>query len=131
LEAAAASGDLTTARTLVRFGADINYIGWDDDNACALAEAVFNKHPAMVSYLLSAGADVNEISSPGGGIERSPLGLAVLNDDLPMTRLLLEHHADPNAKACLDDPVLRYLKRNGPVPDTPIIQLLVQYGAKE
>jgi len=70
-------------------------LGWDRRKPQEkLLYAVNWGHARTVQDLLAEGVDVNE-PSPGGV---TPLGVAVYSLRIDMTRLLLEHDADPNGK---------------------------------
>jgi ankyrin repeat protein len=58
--------------------------------------AVDLRHHALVLWLLGQGADPN--ARIGGEADQTPLHSAAWNGDLRMTRLLLDHGADPQAR---------------------------------
>jgi ankyrin len=100
-------GDIETARILLEAGADVNevtYYGWSP-----LLTATQNRYYKLASFLIEKGADPN-IANKGGW---TPLYLATDNrniengdyptrhadmDQLEYIKLLLAHHANPNAR---------------------------------
>ena len=148
---AAREGDLESARLLLDAGADINQTteyGWT-----ALLTATNNRHYVLGKYLMDRGADVNKANKGAW----TPLYLATDNrnieggdypvpkpdmDHLRYIELLLEHGADPNARA-KDNTLTRtiftmqWFFEDGCTPfvraaqssDTELMQLLLDWGA--
>jgi uncharacterized protein len=103
LRGAASEPARATAVLLLDRGADPNARNWDD--VTPLHQAVRARNLAVVEVLLARGADVNARDKIRGS---TPLRRAVAATGasgtagtaalmLPLTRLLLEHGADPNA----------------------------------
>jgi ankyrin repeat protein len=83
--------DLNAVRTaLINSRGTVNAIGTDGETPLLLAVLRLNK--AMVSTLLTAGAD------PNGAETRAPLAVAVLAFDSWFAETLLKAHASPNGK---------------------------------
>jgi ankyrin repeat protein len=148
---AAREGDLESAKTLVDSGAQVNQTteyGWTP-----LLTATNNRHYKLAEYLIERGANPN-IANKGGW---TPLYLATDNrnieggdypvpkpdlDHLDFIKFLLEHDADPNARA-KDNTLTRtiftmqWFYEAGATPfvraaqssDTVLMQLLLDYGA--
>jgi ankyrin repeat protein len=148
---AAREGDQESAKLLLDAGADVNQTseyGWTP-----LLTATNNRHYKLASYLIERGADVN-LANKGGW---TPLYLATDNrnieggdypvprpdiDHLDFIKVLLEHRADPNARA-KDNTLSRtiftmqWFFEAGATPfvraaqssDTALMTLLLQYGA--
>ena len=148
---AAREGDLESAKYLIDAGADINQTteyGWT-----ALLTATNNRHYTLGAFLMARGANVN-LANKGAW---TPLYLATDNrnieggdypvpkpdmDHLEFIRMLLDHGADPNARA-KDNTLTRTiftmqwfyeagctpLVRAAQSSDTELMQLLLDYGA--
>jgi ankyrin repeat protein len=148
---AAREGDLESAKLLLDAGADINQTteyGWTP-----LLTATNNRHYLLGKYLLEHGADVNKANKGNW----TPLYLATDNrniegGDYPVPKpdmehldyitLLLQHGADPNARA-KDNTLTRtiftmqWFYEEGCTPfvrasqssDTELMQLLLDWGA--
>jgi ankyrin len=148
---AAREGDLDSAKLLVEAGADVNQTteyGWTP-----LLTATNNRHYQLGKYLLERGADVNRANKGNW----TPLYIATDNrnieggdypvpkpdmDHLDFIKLLLEHGADPNARA-KDNTLTRtiftmqWFFEEGCTPfvraaqssDTELMQLLLDWGA--
>jgi len=148
---AAREGDIETTKYLLDRGADVNQTteyGWT-----ALLTATNNRHYKLGAFLMERGADVN-IANKGGW---TPIYLATDNrnieggdypvpkpdmDHLDYIRMLLDHGADPNARA-KDNTLTRtiftmqWFYEAGCTPfiraaqssDTALMRLLLDYGA--
>jgi ankyrin repeat protein len=148
---AAREGDLQSAKALVDAGADVNQTteyGWTP-----LLTATNNRSYKLARYLIERGANPN-IANKGGW---TPLYLATDNrnieggdypvpkpdmDHLEFIRILLEHDADPNARAkenTLTRTIftMQWFYEAGATPfvraaqssDTDLMELLLDYGA--
>jgi ankyrin repeat protein len=148
---AAREGDLESARCLLDAGAGVDQMseyGWTP-----LLTATNNRHYVLGAYLIGRGAGVN-IANKGGW---TPLYLATDNrnieggdypvpksdmDHLEYIKVLLDHGADPNARA-RDNTLTRtiftmqWFYENGATPfvraaqssDSELMQLLLKHGA--
>jgi ankyrin repeat protein len=148
---AAREGDLESAKLLVEAGADVNQTteyGWTP-----LLTATNNRHYQLGKYLIEHGADVNKANKGSW----TPLYIATDNrnieggdypvpkpdmDHLDYIKLVLEHGADPNARA-KDNTLTRtiftmqWFFEEGCTPfvraaqssDTELMQLLLDWGA--
>jgi uncharacterized protein len=148
---AAREGDLESTKVLLDAGADVNQTseyGWTP-----LLTATNNRHYRVGKYLIERGAKAN-IANKGGW---TPLYLATDNrnieggdypvpkpdvDHLEYIKFLLDHDADPNARA-KDNTLTRtiftmqWFYEAGATPfvraaqssDTALMQLLLDYGA--
>ena len=148
---AAREGDLESAKLLLDAGADVNQTteyGWTP-----LLTATNNRHYQLGKYLIERGADVNKANKGSW----TPLYLATDNrnieggdypvpkpdmDHLEYIKLLLEHGADPNARA-KDNTLTRtiftmqWFFEDGCTPfvraaqssDTALMKLLLDWGA--
>jgi ankyrin repeat protein len=148
---ASREGDLDSAKFLVEKGANVNQVteyGWSP-----LLVATNNRHYRLGEYLIEHGADVN-LANKGSW---TPLYLATDNrnieggdfpvpkpdiDHLEYIKFLLEHGANPNARA-KDNTLTRtiftmqWFFENGATPfvraaqssDLELLKLLVQHGA--
>jgi ankyrin repeat protein len=94
LEEAAASGDLSTVRLLIKSGADPNYR--DRDGWSAIHWAAEEGYYEVVSVLLKHGANVNGISSYG----TSPLHCAANGGHNEIVNELLQYGANPLMATC-------------------------------
>ena len=113
------NGKGVTVNLLLKHGADPNRCG--RDKITALHVAARRGYLIMATELLSSGANVNSVDSSG----RTPL--CVIVPHYTISRLLLNHGADPNVEPdyCLTP--IQQAAYNGDV-DTATI--LVQHGAK-
>jgi len=148
---AAREGSIESAKVLLDGGADVNQTseyGWTP-----LLTATNNRNYKLAKYLVERGANVN-IANKGGW---TPIYLATDNrnieggdypvpkpdmDQLEFIRFLLDHDADPNARA-KDNTLTRtiftmqWFYENGATPfvraaqsnDVELMQLLLDYGA--
>jgi uncharacterized protein len=148
---AAREGDLESAKALLDAGANVNQTteyGWTP-----LLTSTNNRHYKLAQYLIEHGANPN-IANKGGW---TPLYLATDNrnieggdypvpkpdmDHLQYIKFLLDHDADPNARA-KDNTLTRtiftmqWFYEAGATPfiraaqssDTALMQLLLDYGA--
>jgi ankyrin repeat protein len=148
---AAREGDMESADLLLEAGADVNQTteyGWTP-----LLTATNNRHYRLASMLIDWGADVSRANKGGW----TPLYLATDNrnieggdypvpkpdmDHLEYIQLLLDHGADPNARAkenTLTRTIftMQWFFEDGATPfvraaqssDTALMKLLLQYGA--
>lgn len=111
LEAAVFNGNLPVVRLLIERGADINKRGL---NYTALSRAVDEKDEQMVLYLLQNGAR-----------DPSCLPVAVKHRSVAITKQLLEHGMDVNAKD--DDRGHTALHWAAQYGDTDMVSLVLQY----
>nr|WP_144929186.1 ankyrin repeat domain-containing protein [Paenibacillus bovis] len=81
-----------------------------------LSKAVDSGDHVSVQRLLDYGVDVNAANRDGD----TPLSIAVANEDMEMTRLLLEHGANPNEAALIFDVIKR--------EKMAYLDLLMEYG---
>ncbi len=95
----------------------------DDYGFTPLIECAITRQPEIARQLLTRGANVNK---PDVGM-RTPLHWAADNNDLELTRLFLDHGADPNAYTRTGLSVLVYPVLRG---HDNLKHLLYQYGAK-
>jgi len=148
---AAREGDLESTKLLLDAGANVNQTseyGWTP-----LLTATNNRHYVLGKYLIERGADVNKANKGNW----TPLYIATDNrnieggvypvpkpdmDHLAYIELLLEHGADPNARA-KDNTLTRtiftmqWFYEDGCTPfvraaqssDTALMQLLLDWGA--
>ena len=84
---AARDGDLTSLRSYVESGVDINYR--DEWSTTGIMMSSSNGHTDCVQFLLESGADPNERSRLG----RTPLIWAALSGRIETVRLLIENGA--------------------------------------
>ena len=148
---AAREGDLASAKALLDAGADVNQTteyGWTP-----LLTAANNRHYKLAHYLIERGGNPN-IANKGGW---TPLYLAADNrnieggdypvpkpdmDHLEFIKVLLEHDADPDARAkenTLTRTIftMQWFYEAGATPfiraaqssDTSLMRLLLDYGA--
>ncbi len=105
LMSASSLGDTKIVSKLIKAGADVNYIEYDDRYYDHTAErtplhtAVWENHVEVASQLLEAGASPNEtVTFCRGCSYTAPLMVATLNGNKEMVRLLLEHGANMRQK---------------------------------
>jgi ankyrin repeat protein len=77
----------------------------------------------MMELILKLGGNPNTASSCG----TTPIYMAVSQNDIAMTRLLLKAHANPNVTIKSITPLVKAEE----FKNTKMIKLLKQYGAKE
>jgi ankyrin repeat protein len=130
VHAAVALGDGVRVRQFIETEPDLlRRIG---GNGGLLTLAVKHRQLAMAQLLLDLGADVDErilleeLEEPTESWGM-PLWYAALADDLPMTRLLLDRGADPNANVYASGWPLRNAWNH---PDDFVKKLLLDRGAK-
>jgi ankyrin repeat protein len=120
---AAATGRLTEVKALLdKTPSQVN--AWATDGFQPLGLACFFGHVPLVELMLNRGADVNSPSR--NPLKVQPLNSAVAGLHLEIARLLLEHHADPNARQGEGFTPLHAAAENGQIS---MIQLLLSYGA--
>jgi ankyrin repeat protein len=90
-----------------------------------LLTAVKIKNAGMAEQLLKSGADVNYVESTNS-FSVDPLILAVINQDIPTIRVLVDHKASINWKDGFGDTALMYAAQIG---NTIIIGYLLDNGA--
>jgi len=126
LEYAAAKNDTNAARLLLAAKAAID--AKNNNGNTPLHEAADRGNTAMVSLLLNSGATVGATNNNGD----SPLLLAVNQAKADVTRVLLEHKADPNCMGWLIKGGNRgqYTPAFLAIPHPEILKLLLDAGAK-
>jgi uncharacterized protein len=120
LAEAAQARDVTTVRTLLQQGVDVDAPG--RDGISALHWAVHQNEIEIVRLLVDAGANVSAATPVGA----TPLYLASSGGYPGILRLLLDAGADPNATDWTGEPVLMTAARAG-VPE--VVRLLLDRGA--
>jgi ankyrin repeat protein len=95
LSAAVAGQQISLVETLLKAGANVNYIGTGGWARTALQEAVETGNLGLVNMLLEAGADVNVPPAYLGGA--TAMQIAAIQGYLGIARKLLETGADVNA----------------------------------
>jgi uncharacterized protein len=120
---AAATGKVNRVRELV--SEDPTRVNaYSVDGFQPLGLASFFGHFEVVDYLLQSGAEVN---SPSKNSQRvMPLHSSVAGQHLEVSRILLEHGANVNAKQADDFSPLHEAVQNGQVE---MVQLLLLHGA--
>jgi len=135
--------DFSMTRLLLEKGADVNQ--QNDDGQSALHLASGFPVPTFVEYLLMSAANVNLTDKNGN----TPLALAVIENNIPICKRLLQYGADPNAAnhdditprqlvpewnealaKILDEPGKIQVEAIRPQPkiDGPMIQKLLESG---
>lgn len=94
LHQAIQKGDLSQVESLIKKGANIEARGEHDFTP--LHTAAHGRNIEIVRYLVSKGADVNAVKKAGNA--GTPIGWAILNDDLVMAKFLKEHGAKVSQK---------------------------------
>ncbi|PIA31497.1 hypothetical protein AQUCO_04900060v1 [Aquilegia coerulea] len=116
---AARQGHVDTAKYLVDCGADS--AASSDLGATALHHAAGTGNIELLQYLLSKGVDVESQSDAG-----TPLIWAAGHDQQEAVKILLDHHANPNAET--DDNITPLLSTVA-AGSLPCLEQLVQAGA--
>ncbi len=98
---AALSGDVESAKLLVKAGADVNHSAADGNSALVLA--ALNGNGPVAQALLDAGANPN-----AAGAGYTALHAAALRGDLATAKALLAKRANPNAQLTKGTPVRRF-----------------------
>ncbi|KAI2627703.1 ankyrin repeat-containing domain protein [Hypoxylon sp. NC1633] len=115
------------AEIVLRAGADPNASVHSEPGKGALLEcAVHENSVPMVQFLLSHGADPNNLGNRYGG---TALGTAIQRNRYDIAEILLEAGADPNASERLESrrgTPLRYAVFS---QNIPMVQLLLSHGA--
>jgi uncharacterized protein len=120
---AAATGRVNRVRELV--SEDPTRVNaYSVDGFQPLGLASFFGHFDVVEYLLQSGAEVNSPSKNSQQV--MPLHSSVAGQHLEVSRILLEHGADVNAKQADDFSPLHEAVQNGQVE---MVQLLLLHGA--
>jgi ankyrin repeat protein len=124
---AAMNSDLTTVKTLLTQGADVNSA--QHDGMTALHWAALNDDPAMAKMLLVAGADPNAATRIGG---YTPLDLAAEDGHADLVKALLEGGADPRRVDAHGTTPLMLAAASGSVPAvTALLDAGAEVNAKE
>jgi uncharacterized protein len=118
---AAAAGDTTAVRSLIKQGQNVNAAG--PDGATALHWAVRADDVDAVDALIRAGANVNVVNALGV----PPIYVAAANGNAAMLRRLLDAKADVNAADASGDSLLMAAVRAG---SPEAVRLLVERGAR-
>lgn len=97
LQAAAAKGQITAAKSLLALGADVTGVdeGWYGTALMAAVNAASDVQD-LVTMILEAGADSNQISPSTSNFHGTPLAYAAKKNDAETTSILLAHGADAN-----------------------------------
>ena len=93
---AAKSGDIETIQSLLSADAALLH-ALDTDGSTPLHCASWKGHPAVVAFLLEAGADVNAHNS-NNHWGTTPLHAAAHANQAAIVQLLIDHGADVNAR---------------------------------
>jgi uncharacterized protein len=118
---AAAAGDTTAIRTLIKQGQDVNVAG--PDGATALHWAVRADALDAVDALIRAGANVNAANALGV----PPIYVAAANGNAAMLRRLLDAKADVNAADATGDSLLMAAVR---AENPEAVRVLIERGAR-
>lgn len=120
---AAATGQIHLVKDFIKEDPDqVN--DYAPDGFTALGLAAYFGHTDVVALLIENGADVNQVSN--NGMEVAPLHAAVAHRHMPITKILLEHGANANARQKLGVTALHSAAHQG---DSEIIELLLKYQA--
>ena len=120
LVAAVKSLDRSTARSLIRQGADVNLA--QPDGTTALYWAAEKNDPELVGLLIQAGADANAASRYG----YTPLFMAALNGNGAIVEALLKAGGNSNAATSDGETPLMIAARTGIVS---AVSVLLAHGA--
>jgi ankyrin repeat protein len=122
LKRAAFNGDISTVRSLVEAGVDVNCT--DEHGSGTL----LTFHPEVIRYLLSKGANPNTQTNENGSSVLA--GLAFVNE-VECVRLLLQHGADPDRGRAesMETPLHHALAGDGASSCPELIQILIDHGA--
>jgi hypothetical protein len=121
LHAASREGQLDVARLLLDHGADVNLKS--RFGRAPFRSAYDGRHLDVMRLLLKHGVDVDMRDGHGCG---TLLHDASFHGQAGITRLLLEHNADVNARGDADRTPLHFASRYGYIQ---VVQLLLEYGA--
>ena len=131
LMAAAAGGDATSARLLIKHGADVNAQPGADHLAfilgggrSALMWAAYRGDVAMLKLLMDAGADVN-----AEGVVGTPLAQAAWGDHKAAAQLLIERGARVNQAGRGDGYTALHWAASTEGTDAGLVKLLLGNGA--
>ena len=117
---AANAGDLERVQELVKQGAEIDYIGYNDRTP--LYEAARNGHLKVVRYLVEQGADLEMFNI----VECCPLLVAAHRGHLDVVRYFLEVGANMEKADINGDTSLHWAARNNFLD---VAKMLMTYGA--
>jgi ankyrin repeat protein len=121
LHDAAAAGDLTAVRALLKQGGDVNAPG--PDGATALHWAVRADALAVVDALIGAGANVSATNTLGV----TPIYIAASDGNVALLRRLLDAKADVHATDATGDTLLMAAVRS---ENPEAVRLLIDRGAR-
>ncbi|HXG49372.1 MAG TPA: ankyrin repeat domain-containing protein, partial [Methylomirabilota bacterium] len=131
LMAAAAGGDLSSARLLLKHGAEVNALPTPDEQGflfgggrSALMWAAFRGNVAMLRLLVEAGANVNAVTGLG-----TALAQAAWADRLNAARFLLERGARIDQAGPVDDYTALHWAASSEERDPRLVKLLLERGA--
>ncbi len=127
------TGDVEMAKILVEAGADPDAVDFRGETAIAhmAGELRFTAGKAQVlGYLAKVGANFNAIASSTSGAYNA-IQRAVLLDNLPMAKALIEFGANVNASDPNGNTALHFACNRIPEesPNPAMIQLLLKHGA--
>jgi ankyrin repeat protein len=128
LQAAAFKGHVEIVKLLLALGADANGAdeGWYGTALVAAVNAKSYK-PEIVTILLDAGANVNEVSPLSSNFHGTPLIFAVREDHTDCTNILLDKGADVNSVGVLfPSPLMMAVGED----NEPMVELLLKHGAE-
>jgi ankyrin repeat protein len=131
LMAAAAGGDVESARLLIEHGANVNAMPVADTKAfifngarSPLMWAAYRGDLPMIKALLAAGADIN-----AEGMLGTPLEQSAWNDCFDTCKYLLDHGANPNYVSHFDTYTALHWASSTEQPDARMVNLLLSRGA--
>jgi ankyrin repeat protein len=131
LMAAAAGGDVESARLLIKHGADINAMPIPDTMAfifngarSPLMWAAYRGDLPMIKALVAAGANIN-----AEGMLGTPLEQAAWNDCFDTCKYLLDHGANPNYVSHFDTYTALHWASSTEQSDARMVNLLLSHGA--